>query len=130
MFQLGYELSDACTSIVMQASNGDIYHARNLDFGAGMGFSNVLKNSTIQVCSSNIYIYIYSCRNNFQISYQKNGKVLFTATTFGGYLGVLSGMKAGVFSGTVDTRFYPGGVVELFEEVLVIYGDYISLIPR
>jgi penicillin V acylase-like amidase (Ntn superfamily) len=49
MFQLGYELSDACTSIIMKSSNGQIYHARNLDFGAGMGFSDTLKNATIQV---------------------------------------------------------------------------------
>jgi len=100
LFQLGYEVSDACTSIISQAENGNVYHARNLDFGAGMGFSNTLKNSTIQV------------------SFQKGGNTLFTATTFGGYLGVLSGMKKGVFSGTVDTRFYPDGVGELFYEII------------
>jgi len=100
LFQLGYELSDACTSIIMKASNGNVYHARNLDFGAGMGFSNTLKNST------------------FQIVYQKGKKTVFTATTFGGYLGVLSGMKKGVFSGTVDTRFYPEGISQLFYEII------------
>jgi len=105
LMQLGYELSDTCTSILMQASNGNIYHARNLDFGAGMGFSNTLKNTTMQ------------------LAYQQGGKTLFTATTFGGYIGVLSGVKTGVFSGTVDTRFYPDGVVELFQQIIAAFEE-------
>jgi penicillin V acylase-like amidase (Ntn superfamily) len=40
---LGYEVSDACTSIVAQTVDGKIYHARNLDFGEGMGFTNALR---------------------------------------------------------------------------------------
>jgi len=100
LFQLGYEISDACTSIISQTPDGKIYHARNLDFGAGMGFTSTLKNATIQV------------------DFQKGGKTIFTATTFGGFVGVLSGMKAGAFSGTVDTRFYPDGFTELFWEVV------------
>jgi len=100
LFQLGYEISDACTSIISEAEDGTVFHARNLDFGAGMGFSDTLKNSTLQV------------------SFQKGGKTVFTATTFGGYLGVLSGMKDKVFSATVDTRFYPDGFTELFFEII------------
>jgi len=100
VFQLGYEVSDACTSIISQATDGTVWHARNLDFGAGMGFTSTLKNSTLQV------------------SFQRGGKTVFTATTFGGYLGVLSGMKPGGFSGTVDTRFYPDGWTEIFYEVI------------
>jgi hypothetical protein len=100
LFQLGYEVSDACTSIISQAEDGTIWHARNLDFGAGMGFTSTLKNATLQV------------------DFQKGGKTVFTATTFGGYLGVLSGMKPNGFSGTVDTRFYPDGWTEIFSEVI------------
>jgi len=32
-------------------------------------------------------------------------------------------MKTGVFSGTVDTRFYPNGIVELFNEVIVAFEE-------
>jgi len=40
-----------------------------------MGFTDTLKNSTLQV------------------DFQKGGKTLFTSTTFGGYIGVISGIK-------------------------------------
>jgi len=100
LFNLGYEVSDACTSIVAQAPDGKIYHARNLDFWEGMGFTSTLRNMTIQV------------------DYQKGGKTVFTATTFAGMVGVLSGIKSGAFSATIDTRFYPDGIGELFYEVI------------
>eukprot|EP01119_Soliformovum_irregulare_P014091 TRINITY_DN3818_c0_g1_i2.p1 TRINITY_DN3818_c0_g1~~TRINITY_DN3818_c0_g1_i2.p1 ORF type:complete len:288 (-),score=60.68 TRINITY_DN3818_c0_g1_i2:686-1549(-) len=48
-FNVGYEVSDACTSIVAQDAAGNILHARNLDFWAGMGFTDTLKALTIQV---------------------------------------------------------------------------------
>jgi len=32
-------------------------------------------------------------------------------------------MKTGVFSGTVNTRFYPDGIVELFKEVIVAFEE-------
>jgi len=100
LFNIGYEVTDACTSIVAQTNDGKIYHARNMDFWAGMGFTDSLKNITMQV------------------DFQRGGSTLFTATTFAGYVGVLSGMKTGVFSVTIDTRFYPDGLAELFYEVI------------
>jgi len=100
IFQLGYEVSDACTSIVAQDTDGTIWHARNLDFGIGMAFTNTLKNSTCQ------------------ITFTKGGKTLFIATTFAGYIGVLSGMKPQGFSLTIDTRFYPEGFTQLFYEII------------
>jgi len=99
-FQLGYEVSDDCTSIISRDLKGTIYHARNLDFGVGMGFTTTLKNSTLQ------------------IDFQKGGKTIFAATTFGGYIGILSGAKAGGFSATVDTRFYPEGYYEQIYEII------------
>jgi len=100
LMNLGYEASDACTSIVAETVDGKIFHARNMDFWDGMGFTNTLKNMTIQA------------------EFQKSGKTLFYATTFAGYVGVLSGMKPSGFSVTVDTRFYPGGIGELFYEII------------
>jgi len=100
LLNLGYELSDACTSIVAQTEDGKIYHARNLDFGEGLGFTNTLKDLTIQV------------------EYQKAGQTFFHGTTFPGYVGLLSGMKPGAFSVTIDTRFYPNGIWEIFLEVV------------
>uniref|UniRef100_A0A6B2LA01 ceramidase n=1 Tax=Arcella intermedia TaxID=1963864 RepID=A0A6B2LA01_9EUKA len=100
LFNLGYEVSDACTSIVAQTPDGKILHARNLDFWAGMGFTETLKEMTVQ------------------IDFQKGGKTLFTSTSFVGMVGLLSGFKPHAFSATVDTRFYPGGIGELFYEII------------
>jgi len=100
LFNLGYEATDACTSIVAETKDGKILHARNLDFWDGMGFTATLKDMAMQV------------------DFQKGGKTLFTSTSFAGFVGVLSGFKSGAFSLTVDTRFYPDGVGELFYEII------------
>jgi len=98
ILNLGYELSDACTSIVAQTVDGTPLHARNLDFWDGMGFTNTLRNLTLQV----------------EVS--KGGHVVYSAVTFPGYIGVLSGYKNGAFAGSINTRFYPDGLWELFYE--------------
>jgi len=100
MLNLGYEVSDACTSIIAQSEEGKIYHARNLDFWDGMGFTNSLKDLA------------------FQATFEQGGKPIFYATTFSGFVGVLSGMKPNGFSVTIDTRFYPQGFYEMFYEVI------------
>jgi len=100
LFNLGYEATDSCTSIVAQTNDGTILHGRNMDFWAGMGFTETLKDMALQV------------------DYQQGGNTLFTATTFAGYVGVLSGIKKGGFSATIDTRFYPGGITDLFYEII------------
>jgi hypothetical protein len=100
LLNLGYEVSDACTSIVAETTDGQILHARNMDFWEGEGFTNSLKDMAMQV------------------EYQRNGQPLFYATTFAGYVGVLSGMKPNGFSVTINTRFYPQGLGQLFYEVV------------
>jgi hypothetical protein len=100
LFNLGYEVSDACTSIVAQDPAGNILHARNLDFWAGMGFTNTLKLLAIEA------------------HWQRGGVTQFKTTTFAGYSGALSGIKLGAFSVTINTRFYPQGISELFYEVI------------
>jgi len=100
LFNLGYEVSDACTSIVAQTPDGTVLHGRNMDFWAGMGFTDSLKNMT------------------FIADYQKGGKTQFKTTGFAGYVGALSGIKPGGFSVTINSRFYPQGLGELFWEIV------------
>jgi len=100
LFNLGYEVTDACTSIVAQAPDGKIYHARSMDFWAGMGFTDTLKNIAIK------------------IDWQQGGKTIFSTASFAGMVGVLSGFKNNEFSVTIDTRFYPGGIGDLFYEII------------
>lgn len=54
----------------------------------------------------------------YEAHFQKMGKTTFKATTFAGYVGVLSGFKDKAFSLTVDTRFYPGSIGEMFYEII------------
>eukprot|EP01125_Pyxidicula_operculata_P012605 TRINITY_DN4144_c0_g2_i1.p1 TRINITY_DN4144_c0_g2~~TRINITY_DN4144_c0_g2_i1.p1 ORF type:complete len:311 (+),score=62.90 TRINITY_DN4144_c0_g2_i1:95-1027(+) len=100
IFNLGYEVSDGCTSIIAQDAQGRILHARNLDFWPGIGFTDVLKNMTMQV------------------DVIKGGKLQYHMTTFSGFVGVLSAQKPSAFSVTIDTRFYPDGIYEMFYEVI------------
>jgi len=89
LVNLGYEVTEACTSIVAQTVDGKIYHVRNMDFWDGIWLTDHLKNLTMT------------------IEYQKGGKTQFYATSFAGYVGVLSGMKPGAFSISINTRYYP-----------------------
>ncbi|XP_070581991.1 N-acylethanolamine-hydrolyzing acid amidase-like [Ptychodera flava] len=84
-----YDISAFCTSIVAQDTDGVIWHGRNLDYD----FVDVLRNVTL----------IYDA--------QKNGKTVYTATTFLGYTGVLTGMKPNGFTVSVDQR-NNGSIVE------------------
>ena len=77
-----------CTSVVAQTPDGTVLHARNLDFGAGMGLTAALKNMT------------------FVAEFRQNDALAFRAVMYAGYVGVLTGVRPGVFSVSVDERFY------------------------
>jgi len=100
ILNVGYELSDACTSIIARTPSGKVYHGRNMDFWDGIFFTGALKNLTAQV------------------NWQKGGKTVLVSTQFVGYAGILSGMSPEVFSVTIDSRFYPEGLSQLFYEAI------------
>jgi len=109
---LGYEIQDYCTSIVAQAPNGQMLHARNMDFGVGLGFTEILRNITIQV------------------DFQSKGKTVYRGTTFVSFIGFLSAMRPGGFSITVDTRFLTGGLMPIWQEIInsILNGKPASLV--
>jgi hypothetical protein len=100
LMQLGYEISDACTSIVAQDPSGTIMHTRNLDFWDGITLTDQLK------AIAGIF------------NMQKGGKTVFRFSSFVGYFGALSGQVPDGFSVTIDTRFYPNGIWEMFDEII------------
>lgn len=110
LLNLGYELTDDCTSIVAQTQDGKIIHARNLDFGAGMAFTDDLRNMTVQV------------------EFQTGGKTVYRGITFVGFVGLLSGIKPGGFSVTVDTRSVPAiwDMLENLVEAIVLRGAAVN----
>lgn len=100
LFNVGYEASDACTSMIVTGSDGLPLHGRNLDFFSGAGFTGSLNDLSIQV------------------DFQSGGKTQFTTSTFPGFAGSLSIMKCGVASVTIDTGFQKAGIEFLFYEFL------------
>ena len=81
-----------CTSIVSQTESGHILHGRNLDYGISL-----LRDLAINV--------------DFQVS----EVTTFTATTFAGYVGVLTGQKPNSFTISLDERDqgdWHGNVIE------------------
>jgi len=77
-----YEWTTACTSIIAETDKGSMWHGRNMDWN----FDG------------------YSLWNITAIAdYQKNGTTVYSAVSWIGYIGILSGVKS-TFSVTVDQR--------------------------
>ena len=66
-----YEITNACTSIAVQSSDGKVYIVRNQDLGVGMGFTDLLRNQTVH------------------LKFLKNGTVYYEGVSFAGYVGKL-----------------------------------------
>lgn len=79
---LMYDVTAFCTSIVSEDNKGRVWHSRNLDFP----FMNMLKKITVEV------------------DFQRNGKTLYNAVTFAGYVGILTGQRPYEFTVSVDRR--------------------------
>lgn len=105
---LFYELNSACTSIVAQRSTDNaIFHGRNLDYGIP-GLQNVTMN----------------------IAFTRGDTTVFHTTTYGGYVGALTGMRPGAFSVSLDQRFTPDPVWENAIEALLHHGKSVGVALR
>jgi len=105
---LFYELNSACTSIVAQrSSDGAIFHGRNLDYGIP-GLQNVTMN----------------------VAFTRGGDTVFHTTTYGGYIGALTGMRPGAFSVSLDQRFTPDSPWENAIEALLHKGKSVGVALR
>lgn len=78
----------ACTSIVAEDPNENVFHGRNFDWN----LPNRLRNLT------------------FQCEFKKNNKVLFIGTCFAGYVGVLTGMRPQAYGITLNERDFGGSI--------------------
>jgi len=92
--QMIYEISGACTAVIAQDYKGRIYHGHNLDTA-----------SNFNITSGQWDIAEKLRRITMNLSFKKNGKVIFNSTGYVGYVGVFEGMKAGAFSVSINTRF-------------------------
>lgn len=95
MYNIAYEVLGGCTSIVANAPDGSILHGRNLDFGLGPWNATEHQwdmTDALRPLLSTIH-------------FQRGGKTLYTSIHYLGYVGLLTAVKPGAFSITVDTRF-------------------------
>ncbi|XP_072109204.1 N-acylethanolamine-hydrolyzing acid amidase-like [Mobula birostris] len=82
LINLAYEASGYCTSIVAQDSRGKIYHGRNMDYA----FTDILRSTTVDV------------------QFVSSGQIVYTGTTFLGFVGLWTGQKPSKFSITGNAR--------------------------
>ncbi|GMH92420.1 hypothetical protein TrVE_jg3639 [Triparma verrucosa] len=78
---LMYEFTVFCTSIVAENSAGELFHGRNLDYSIS-GLQNLTA----------------------QIDFTRAGETVYKGTEFVGYVGLLTGMRPGGWSVSVDQR--------------------------
>ncbi|XP_007428608.1 acid ceramidase [Python bivittatus] len=109
-FNIFYEIFTVCTSIVTEDTSGKLYHARNLDFGLFLGWD--IQNSS-WITTGKLKPLMVS------LDFQKNNKTVFKSSNFAGYVGMISGVKQGIFTLTMNERFsIDGGYIGVFEWLL------------
>lgn len=110
LFNIFYEVFTVCTSVVAEDFNGNIYHARNLDFGLFMGWDRQNKTWTLTEKLKPLVL---------NVNFQRGNKTVFKSTNFAGYVGMLTGIRPGEFSLTMNERFnLDGGYVGILEWIL------------
>ncbi|XP_029188036.2 acid ceramidase-like [Acropora millepora] len=107
LYNIFYEIFTVCTSIVAEDKTGNIFQARNLDFGLFLGWD--VQNNTWMISEILRTLIV-------NIDYQRQEKTVFKSVTFAGYVGVISGMKPGVLTLTLNERFnIDGGYIGILE---------------
>ncbi|XP_054846439.1 acid ceramidase isoform X1 [Eublepharis macularius] len=107
IFNVFYEIFTVCTSIVAEDRAGKLYHARNLDFGLFLGWD--IKNNTWTLTQKLKPLMV-------SLDFQRNNKTVFKSSNLAGYVGMVSGIKPGIFTLTMNERFsIDGGYIGVFE---------------
>ena len=86
-----------CTSIIARQSDGKVIHGRNLDWNIPAELRNFV----------------------MTIHFTKGGEELFTSAVLLGYVGILTGLKPGKFSVSIDERGLGGNVFQNLEHALL-----------
>ncbi|KAH9491918.1 Acid ceramidase [Bulinus truncatus] len=111
LYNLFYEFSDFCTSIITEDYTGTLYHARNLDFGLFFGWD--VKNKTWTMTEKLRPLIV-------NLDWQQNGKTLFRSVNYAGYTGILTAVKPNLFTLTINERGDKdgGGIVGILKWIL------------
>jgi len=107
LYNIFYEVFTVCTSIVAEDKKGKLYHARNLDFGLFLGWDNHTDTWALSEVLRPLVV---------NLDYRRGGKTVYKTVSFAGYVGVITGIKPGLFSVTLNERFnINGGYIGLIE---------------
>ncbi|KXJ28721.1 N-acylethanolamine-hydrolyzing acid amidase [Exaiptasia diaphana] len=77
-----YDLTAYCTSIVAQDKDGNVYHARNLDYGHAA----------------------YLRKTTYMVDFQSKGNTVYSGTAFSGQVGLATAQRPNAVTITIDER--------------------------
>ena len=107
LYNIFYEVFTVCTSIIAEDPSGNLFHARNLDFGLFLGWD--VKNHTWLVTEALRPLIV-------NLDWTNGGKTVFKSVNFAGYVGVFSAIKPQMFTLTMNERFnIEGGFLGIIE---------------
>ncbi|XP_060783852.1 N-acylsphingosine amidohydrolase (acid ceramidase) 1a [Neoarius graeffei] len=110
LFNIFYEVFTVCTSVVAEDLNGNVYHARNLDFGLFMGWDQKTQTWTLTEKLKPLVV---------NVDLKRNNRTVFRSTSFAGYVGMLTGIRPKEFTLTMNERFdVDGGYIGILEWIL------------
>ncbi|XP_066505399.1 N-acylsphingosine amidohydrolase (acid ceramidase) 1a isoform X2 [Hoplias malabaricus] len=110
LFNIFYEVFTVCTSVIAEDLKGNIYHARNLDFGLFMGWDK--KNQTWTITEKLKPLVV-------NVDFHRKNRTVFKSTSFAGYVGMLTGIRPKEFTLTMNERFnLDGGYIGILEWIL------------
>ncbi|CAJ0921791.1 unnamed protein product, partial [Mesorhabditis belari] len=95
MMNVFYELSRWCTSIVAESSDNSMWHARNLDFGQLFIWDPEIETWDLTDTLRQVTV---------NINFMKGGKLLYKGTTFAGHTGIITGMRMGEFTLSMNAK--------------------------
>lgn len=124
LYNIFYEIFTLCTSIVGQDKNGNVYHARNLDFGLLLGWD---VNNDTWIISELLRPLIMN------VEFVKGGALQYKTVSFIGFVGLITGIRPNVVSISINERFdAKGGYIGLFEWILNINRNqsWVTLVAR
>ena len=125
VYNIFYTVFGACTSVVAQNADGQIWHARNLDFGLWPAF-NFTKGSFWEMSAALRPLVV-------NVDVQRGGRTVYKQTTFAGFIGAHTAMKPGAFGLTIDSRFddhFDVGLLRFLHEPRASHGTEITLLSR
>ncbi|XP_030620888.1 N-acylsphingosine amidohydrolase (acid ceramidase) 1a [Chanos chanos] len=123
LFNIFYEVFTVCTSLVAEDLKGNLYHARNMDFGLFMGWDQKNQSWTLTEKLKPLVV---------NVDFRRNNKTVFKSTNFAGYVGILTGIRPKEFTLTMNERFnMDGGYIGILEWILGMRdGMWMSFLTR